>query len=362
MKILVLAANYPNNDGGISLYYIHTRNMYYKKQGIDVDVISFATSRSYKIDGINVLSYDDFKKRKDYDYDLLVLHAANLRNHYLFLKRFGKKFNKHVFFFHGHEVLMCSKVYSKPFAYTQQEHKILGKDVYDRIKLLVWHRYFKKTNDKNYYIFVSKWMKDEFKKWVKIDERMIKNNSQIIYNSGGEEFIKQHYNTKTNKKYDYITVRGNLDGSKYCVDLVNKLARKNPSQKFLIIGKGRYFTYNKRSDNVEWLDENVQHEDIIRYMNKAKCALMLTRTDAQGLMACEMASFGIPLITSDIPVCHEIFDDFKNVGYIKNDLSKNNLEDIYKRIVKGANQAPNKYHLDVTGGDEIAFFERILKK
>lgn len=47
---------------------------------------------------------------------------------------------------------------------------------------------------------------------------------------------------------------------------------------------------------------------------------MLTRRDTQGVMSCELATYGIPLITSDIPVCHEIFDDFEHVYYLNNDL------------------------------------------
>ena len=45
---------------------------------------------------------------------------------------------------------------------------------------------------------------------------------------------------------------------------------------------------------------------------------MPTRTDAQGLMMCEMAALGIPVITSDIPVCHEVFDGFSNVIFLNN--------------------------------------------
>ena len=36
---------------------------------------------------------------------------------------------------------------------------------------------------------------------------------------------------------------------------------------------------------------------------------MPTRADAQGVMACEMATFGIPLITSNIDVCKEVFKE-----------------------------------------------------
>lgn len=52
---------------------------------------------------------------------------------------------------------------------------------------------------------------------------------------------------------------------------------------------------------------------------------MPTRTDAQGLMMCEMAAFGIPVITSDIPVCHEVFDGAENVYFIRNEDGKRDM-------------------------------------
>ena len=68
---------------------------------------------------------------------------------------------------------------------------------------------------------------------------------------------------------------------------------------------------------------------------------MPTRTDAQGLMMCEMAAFGIPLITSNIPVCHvpAILKYTRNVYYI------GNLE-----MARLENGTVTFYNLD---GDEI---------
>ena len=37
-------------------------------------------------------------------------------------------------------------------------------------------------------------------------------------------------------------------------------------------------------------------------------------------MSCEMVTYGIPLITSDISVCREIFQGCKNVRLIPNDV------------------------------------------
>ena len=102
MRFLILATNYPDNNGGRSLAYIHTRNILYAENGIKVDVINFAIKKAYNIESINVYPRSWFNRNKADDYDLLILHAPNLRNHYLFLQEYGHLFSKKVFFFHGH--------------------------------------------------------------------------------------------------------------------------------------------------------------------------------------------------------------------------------------------------------------------
>lgn len=54
------------------------------------------------------------------------------------------------------------------------------------------------------------------------------------------------------------------------------------------------------------------------YMDSSVYALLPTREDTQGLMACEFATYGMPLITSDIDVCKEVFDSCERVCLIDN--------------------------------------------
>lgn len=109
-----------------------------------------------------------------------------------------------------------------------------------------------------------------------------------------------------------------LDQSVYCIDLLCQIAECNPEKKFLLIGKGKYFDFNEKPENITWVDSYLNHDQMMRYINHSKYALMLTRRDTQGVMACELATYGIPLITSDLPICHEIFDGISNVTYISN--------------------------------------------
>lgn len=361
MKVLVLATNYPDLEGNIALFYIHTRCKYYVENNIDVEVINFSASKKYVIDGVKVITLQDYINSQQKSYDILISHAPNLRQHYKFLKKYGANFEKHIFFFHGHEVLKINKVYSKPYKYMRSKNRFL-QDIYDSFKLKVWHHYFLKNNDKSYYVFVSNWMKKEFLKWTKIDENLIKEHSYITYNSVDEEFEKDQYNYDSEKKYDFITIRGNIDGSKYCIDLVNDLAYRNPDKKFLVVGKGRFFDINQKSPNIEFIKENYTHNQIIEKLNQSKCALMPTRTDAQGLMACEMATFGIPLITSDIEVCHEIFDEFKNVNYLNNKLGEGlSLVELYKNIIKKNDKKKcEKYVLKNTCNEEITILKQVV--
>lgn len=328
-KVLVLVADYPNNKGGVSLMYVHARNRVYIQNGIDVDVLNFNSKSEYNYEGVHVITLNQFKNQKK-RYDILILHAANIRNHYKFLKKYGELFHEYIFFFHGHEVLKIRDTYSKPYAY----NKVKGlsntflQDIYDKYKLNIWKKYYPSVAYKSKYIFVSEWMRNKFEKYVGVSTD--DHNTYIIPNNVGSIFEKKTYNLSVSKKFDFVTIRSNLDGSKYCIDVINRLAKENPCKKFLIIGKGEYFQHFEKAKNVTWMNKSLTHEEIPTVLDTAKCALMPTRLDAQGVMMCEMATYGIPLITSDIDICQEISELFENIIMINNnettDLSQFDFE------------------------------------
>ena len=104
-----------------------------------------------------------------------------------------------------------------------------------------------------------------------------------------------------------------------------------------------------RDSNITWVNKYMRQPEMLSYINLAKRALMLTRRDTQGVMACELATYGIPLITSDLPICREIFVDCPCVTFLNNsnmDLKKavaevdgkymayqSQNQDVYKRQV-----------------------------
>ena len=357
-KILVACTDYPDLNGKVTLMYIHVRNVYYKKKGLDVTVLNFRAKADYEIDNIKVITLDSYiKERKNYH--LLICHAANLRNHYLFLLKNSQKFNKIVFFYHGHEVLKINKTYPKPYYFeNNSKARDLMQDVYDELKVLVWKDFIIKNIKKIYLVFVSKWMLDEFLKSTKINFEIIKDNYMITYNCIGKHFEQITYDNKSSKEYDFLTIRSNLDGSKYAVDIVNELAKNNKNLKFLLYGKGSFFNHYKKADNLTWIDSTLNHSEITSVIQKCRCALMPTRTDAQGLMMCELASTGMPLITSDIPVCHEVFDDFDKVYFISNDDINLDLNTIVNEINQNTSEKRiTKYFNENTSEKEVKLIE-----
>ena len=365
MKILVLASVYPMADGIVRPMYVHMRNNYYKEHGIEVVVLNFGINEDYSIDGIKVISLSTFEKNKNnYSFNLLVSHAANIRNHYRFIKKYESFFPKLAFVFHGHEVLRASTVYPKPFAWKKKSSliRIWLQDCYDSFKLKIWHYYFQKIAFKTHFIFVSNWMYEEFLKNTKIDSEIIEDRYSIIYNSVGENFEKHNYSPEEKPRYDFITVRLNIDGEKYSIDIVNELAKHNPDMSFLVIGRGEIFNHINKAKNLTWKNRNLTHDELLVELNKARCALMLTRTDAQGLLVCEMATYGMPVITSDIPVCHEVFGDFLNVEFICNGNTEVNLkpilDNLYSRVPYDKNL---KYSAEYTSGKELNLFSLLIE-
>lgn len=366
MRILVLATSYPQPDGHFPLQYIHSRNQLYVKQGIDVSVISFDAEVDYELEGVQVYTLSTYEKTiKHESFDLLISHAPNLRNHYKFINKYGHLHDEIVFFFHGHEVLNTSKVYPKPYNYARktQLNATIKRRVYDWFKLRFWQNYFKAHAQKSHFVFVSEWMYKMFLKFVKVDPSLIENRKSIIYNCVGHNFEIYSYDEEAAKTYDFITIRNFLDGSKYGIDIVTNLANENPQYTFCVIGEGDFYKYHDKPTNLTWIDKSLHHDEIIDYLNMAKCALIPTRVDSQGVMACEMATFGMPVITSNIDVSTEIFNDFSNVGFINNEGKNSHFASLYDQLVDGLPYEKNdKYFTKNTILKEVELFKKLISE
>ena len=49
-KILVVTQSYPTEDGNVQSMYVHTRNMWYVFNGLNITVINFNADRNYFIE------------------------------------------------------------------------------------------------------------------------------------------------------------------------------------------------------------------------------------------------------------------------------------------------------------------------
>lgn len=352
-RVLVLVEDYPSIKSEYPMAYVHTRNVLYKKylKNIQIDVLSFRASEPYIWDGINVYCEKHFLGKDTFnDYDIFLSHAPNLKNHVRFILK--KKLKKVVFFIHGHEVLNTANYYPKPYPWVKKENLFLRK-LYDFFKLRIMGIFF--TRQKDYkFIFVSDWMKKEALKNLNLDDIL---KSKVIHNPINSIFLENQYDDNIDlKKYDFITVRP-LDGSKYCLDMVYEIAEKNPDLIFKIIGKGDFFKNKKILNNIFWENRFYSPLELVDILNTAKAALMPTRLDAQGVMMCEMAVFGIPVVTSNLPVCLEMLSDFKGAYFISNTNYIIDFDKIVKKgIIKGTENNFEKFIESNIINSEINFF------
>lgn len=332
-NVLVLVQSYPKGERK-DLMYVHTRNLYYKEHGIDLTVLNFSTSDEYKYEGIQVIPRSKFENNPT-RYDVFIAHAPNVRNHYMFLRKWGGYCNRLIFFFHGHEVLRLSRDYPKDYSYIKSSATLpmTFQDLYDTFKFSIYHHYYKKIAYKSDFVFVSEWMRKRFFNYLNLTEKDLLGHTHVISNSVGSVFEVNDYQPSSKPQFDFITIRGNLDGSKYCIDLLVELARKNPLLNFLLVGRGQFFNHTEKPDNITWLNKQLSHNEMIKLINNCSCALMLTRTDAQGVMACELATFGIPTIVSDIEICRDVFSCYSNVSFLTNDVEHADLYLAYKSLI-----------------------------
>lgn len=351
MRILVLSQAYPSSNNKYAMSYVHTRCVSYLRLGCSVDVLSFSVKDSYLYEGVRVLSEGQVELEQ---YDIVLSHAPNIKNHVRLLSRVSRK--KVVFFFHGHEVLR-RRDYPTPYTWRKQSLLKQGLiSVYDEMKLFflrLWLHWFSRRNDIGL-VFVSDWMRDQFDKNIISSRSFCR--SVVICNSVNPHFEESSY-APQNIEADFVTIRP-LDESKYCLDLVVSLARANPSLKFHVYGRGEFFQYVEKPDNLSWFDCFIPQSDIPALLNRYRAALMPTRYDAQGVMACEMAVYGIPLVTTEIPICKEMLAGFSNVCFLTfDDFSKALDEDVGRSM--SDTTLRSKFSAAVLAQQELSFLDEI---
>lgn len=330
LKILCIVQDYPSEKNRYPMAFVHTRMIEYVKHNIEVDVLSFSANNNYRIDNINVITEKE-AIMNIIKYDVFIFHAPNIRNHCRFIISNWRNIGKMIFFFHGHEIMNLNEEYPEQYDYVKKNKcKKYLQLFYDKFKLFFLHYFFTYVKKKKvtYWIFVSKWMYKIFIKNINIDNV----NFSIINNLVDRNFLCNNYCYNELSKFDFITIRP-FDNSKYCIDLVVKIAELFPEKTFHIFGKGRYFEYYKKPRNVSVYNRFFESKELVNLLSNYKCALMPTRLDAQGVMNCEIASLGMPLITSNLSISKEMLQEFDNICFIDNNcLVKDEIEKFLKTL------------------------------
>lgn len=319
-EVLVLTQGYPSAADPYNLAYVHSRNLQYLSAGVRPTVLHFGATEAYSWQGVEVISEADFE-RTGRQWSLWFSHAPNLRNHLRFLLRHRRAFQKLCFFIHGHEALIKAQHYPPPYAFSPQAnpaHRFLDA-AYDRLKVRLLGAYCQHEirRGRLELVFVSEWMRQAFLQAVPIATTELQAHSQIIPNTLHPLFLQQRYRPATEFAADFVTLRP-LDNPKYGVDLVRALAQRHPDLRFAVYGQGQYFQHFAPPPNLTHHDRFLTHAEILEILPRYRCALMPTRLDAQGVMMCELAAYGMPLLTSDLPICHEMLQGFEQVGYFAN--------------------------------------------
>lgn len=350
MNILVLSQAYPSEQNSYAMSYVHTRCIKYKQQNCDVSVLSFSAKESYFYEGVKVCTESEIDINQ---FDIIVSHAPNIKNHVRFLSRVNGR--RIAIFFHGHEVLHTYRDYPEPYHWKKPScFKRLIVNAYDyaKVKLMrYWLARMSRSNSLGL-VFVSKWMLNNFEKNLKCNASLF-GRYVVIANAVNDVFYFERY-TPADIAADFITIRP-LDDSKYSIDLVMALAKANPSLSFHVYGKGEFFNHNSLHSNVKWFDGFVRQCDIPELLNRYRAVLMPTRYDAQGVMTCEMATFGIPVITSDISICHEMLDGFKNVMF----LSSEDFAKPMKSMPAQSDSYEDRFLSDRLISKELSFFNEL---
>lgn len=322
MKILVVTQVYPTEQNLYQGAFIHTRSMFYKLNGIDVDVISFSASKIYIYESVRIFTEKDFpllidKKR----YDAVIFHAPNLRNHIRFFLTNFKKLPKVFFILHGHEVLKTRLYYPEPFSFKKSIFSLTIKflnTIYDSFKCLVLKQIIAQFCGKKIsLIFVSDYLKNLAASNLGISLDHLNKHSTVIHNPVSPQILEYKYDYTKKRENLCITIRP-YDESVYAIDKVLEIAKQNPDYLFHIYGVGKYFDFNTKPINVEVFKKYINPKEFVEVLNKYKAAVMLSHHDSQGVMASEMAYFGIPLVVSDIPAAREMFGSLSNIKFIDN--------------------------------------------
>ncbi|MGQ3050341.1 MAG: glycosyltransferase family 4 protein [Roseateles sp.] len=321
MRILVLSEAYPSPTHVYAMGFVHSRSLEYVRQGHEVTVLSFSAATGYAFEGVDVRTADEVHVmcRNPHRFDVVFSHAPNLRNHLRLLRALPPW--PLVFFLHGHEVLLTREHYPQPYAFDRNLGEALTRKLraaYDPIKLWAFRRFCQRrlaTGGHLGLVFVSEWMRREALRASAWLTRAPMLATRIIPNAVNPAFIERNYQPRPIPDADFVCIRP-FDNPKYAIDEVVAWANACPELSFHVFGRGRYFEVHPAPSNMTVFQRFIPQAEIPALLDRYRACVLPTRLDSQGVMACEMATYGIPLFTSDLAVTRQMLGEFDNVRLI----------------------------------------------
>lgn len=319
MHILILCEAYPSAAQPYAMGFVHARARHYLAAGHEVEVLSFAAANGYAHEGVRVRAEAELEDATPFD--IVHSHAPNLRNHLRWLRRHGGGVPL-LWFIHGHELLTTRRYYPRPYRFRRNFRERIGfalQALYDPLKLLALRRFCRSLaqQDSRFgFVFVSEWMHREAvacNPWLADAGHL--DCSRVIPNSVHPIFLQRRYRPTAEPLADVVCIRP-FDNPKYAIDALVGWAVQAPHLSFHVYGTGRYFDHHPPPPNLTVFQRFIEQKDIPDLLDRYRVAALPTRLDSQGVMACEMATYGIPLLTSDIDVPRQMLKGFGNVCFV----------------------------------------------
>lgn len=316
-NILLITPSYPSPDNLYACGFVHSRVKEYKKCGLNVDVATIYynnTMSHYNIEGVDVFKTDYSQMRSiimSKRYDAILVHFFDSEYAYYLDTSYIEDIPI-IFWNHGADILYwnCADIYTP---YFENEYKI---PEYMKNEFKKRDKYLKKflKNDNIKWVFVSE---DERKEAQKMHNDEFK-NSIVIHNVIDNNTFKYEKKDPELRKKIFMTRRFD-NYKKYAIDIavltILELSRRDffNDLEFYICGEGNYFEELvqpiRKFNNVKIIKNFMTHNQLSEMHKKCGIALFPTRQDTQGVSALEAASSGLAVITSDLNVIHEFFDE-----------------------------------------------------
>lgn len=319
-SILLITPSYPSPDNLYACGFVHARVKEYIKQGLNVEVAcvyEYNSMAHYEIEGVQVYK-TGFEQLRSIlmcrKYDAILVHFFD--EHYGYYLDTSYIKDTPIFLFnHGADILYWNyKEFYTPYftdEYTLPDN--LKKSYKKRDQYV---RNFS-NKDNVFWIFVSE---SEKKEAERINNLKFK-NSVVIPNIINQDVFS--YNKKDiNLRKNIFMARRFDNTKKYAIDIavltILELSRRPffYDLNFYLCGEGDFHSQLvepvEKFSNVHIVKNFLSHNQIKEYHGKCGIALFPTRNDTQGVSALEAASSGLAVVTSDLEVIHEFFDESLN--------------------------------------------------